>query len=159
MKVEVKASGDREKLAENLEERVESVRREGDLITVETENPELLSKVPGIESYSYEGKEHPGLKGHPVQEQAYARLETRKDAVTALLATVEGYDLRILDTSREWDLRQLKKYNPDIKHLKFSSPKDFLEIEKATFEAEGLAKIEVEVPEEKVETIYREMLT
>ncbi len=159
MKVEVKASGDQEKLAENLEKRAESVRVDGDRIVVETEDPELLSRVPGVESYSYGGNEHSGLKGQPVEEQAYARLENRKDAVIALLATVEGYDLRILDTSREWDLRQLKKYNPDIKHLRFSSPKDFLEIEKATFGADGLEKIQIDVPEEKVEAIYREMLT
>lgn len=159
MEVKVVASENPEKLVENLEKRVDSVHQDGDNIEVETSDPEKLSKVPGIETYSYEGEEHPGLKGRPVQEQAYARIETREDAVRALLATIDGYDLRVLDTGREWDLRQLKKYNPDIKHLKFSEPRDFLGIELSISDLEGVEKVDVEMPSEKVELIYREMLT
>ncbi len=159
MEVKVKTSGDPEKLAENLRGRVEDVEISEDVLKVEISDPELLSRTPGVESYSYDGEEHPGLKGKPTDEQAYARLESRRDAVKALIAITEGYDLRVLDTDREWDLRQLKKYDPDLKHLKFDEPKDFLGIKKSISDLEGVDKVDIEVPEDKVELIYREMLT
>ena len=163
MKVKVTPSTDREKLAEDLEKKVENVEVNDGKLVVETEAPEKIDREPGVEKYVVDGEEKPGLKGRPVQEEAYAKIESKKDAVKALIATTEGYDLRILNSSRDWDLRNLKKYNPDIKHLKFDSPKDVLGIEKTISEIEDEEKerIEIEMPEdqEEIELIYREMLT
>ncbi|MFB6242223.1 MAG: hypothetical protein ABEJ36_05505 [Candidatus Nanosalina sp.] len=159
MKAEIKPTEDPERLKENIEKRVDSVRIEDGNLVVELEDPGLLERTPGIKSYRLEGEEHEGIHGRPVQKQAYARLETREDAVKALMATIDGYDLRILDTEREWDLRQLRRYNPDIKHLKFEEPKDSLDIEAGIGDIEGVESIEIDVEKEDVELVYREMLT
>ena len=163
MRIVITPSQNRDRLQENLEKQVEKVEEDGDKIVVETNEPEKVEKTPGVESFEIDGEEHPGLKGRPVQEIAYAKIESKKDAVKALIATTEGYDLRILNTGRDWDLRKLKQYNPDIKHLKFNSPKEALGIQKSISETEDekVEKVEVEMPEdeEEIELIYREMLT
>lgn len=158
MRVEITPTEKPEVLKHNLRERVDSVELNGGTVVVELEETEVLERIPGIESYTVNGEEHKGLKGSPVDEQAYARIESKRDAVKAFLATLMGYDLRILNTSREWDYRNLKRYNPDIKHLKFDQPREFLEIDKALFEAEGLEKIEIEIRDGEVEMVYRDML-
>ncbi|MFB6147546.1 MAG: hypothetical protein ABEJ66_01545 [Candidatus Nanohaloarchaea archaeon] len=158
MKVEIRTDSP-EQLEENLEKRVESSRTENGKLVVETEEPSVISRTPGVESYTVEGEEREGLGGEPVSEQAYARIESKRDAVRAFIATFMGYDLRVLDTSREWDYRNLKRYNPDMKHLKFEEPREFLEIEYSLFEHEGLEKIEIELDEEEVEQVYREMIS
>lgn len=161
MEIKVHPTKDPEQLKENLEKRVEEVTVEDGELVVELEDPEILSRTPGVESYVIEGEEKEGLQGEPVSVPVYAKIESEEDAVKALLATIEGYDLRILNTGREWDLRQLRKYNPDIKHLKFDEPKDFLEIEKTISEVSGVKRIDIEMPEdeEELKLIYREMLT
>lgn len=161
MKAEIKPTGKIDRLKENLERRVESIKKKDGKLLVELEKPELLERTPGIESFQIDGEETEGLEGSPVEEQVYAKIESKRDAVKALLATIKGYDLRILNTSNDWDLRQLKKYNPDIKHLKFDFPKEFLDIEKSISDVEGKEKIEIEMPEteEEVKEIYQEMLT
>ena len=131
---------------------------------METDEPEIIERTPGVEKFEKDGEEEPGLKGRPVQEEAYAKVESKKDAVKALIATTEGYDLRVLNSNREWDMRNLKKYNPNMKHLKFDSPKKTLGIEKTISEledSEEVEKIEIELPDdpEELEIIYREMLT
>lgn len=157
MKAEITATEQVERLAENLEKRVEEIVSRGPLV-VEVENRELLSRVPGIESYTLDGETEEGLGGKPVKEQVYARIESRRDAAEAFLATVAGYDLRVLDTSREWDYRNLKRYNPDIKHLKFEEPRKELEIDKALFDAPGLEKVEIELADGDVKRVYQKML-
>lgn len=159
MKATVKPTQDPERLKENLEKRVEKIELENGKLKVEVNEEKILERTPGIESYKIGGEEEEGLKGRPVQEEAYAKIESKEDAVKALIATIDGYDLRILNTSRQWDLKNLKRYNPDIKHLKFEEPKEFLEIEKSLTELEGVEKVDIEVPEDEVETIYRNMLT
>lgn len=162
MEIKVHPTRDPEQLKENLERRVDNVTVEDGELIVDLEDPELLSRTPGIEYYIVKGEEKEGLKGEPVNLPVYAKIESEEDAVKALLATIEGYDLRILDTGREWDLRQLKRYNPDIKHLKFDEPRDFLEIEKTISDGvDNVEKVEIEMPEddEELEMIYREMLT
>ncbi|MFB6143742.1 MAG: hypothetical protein ABEJ98_00385 [Candidatus Nanohaloarchaea archaeon] len=158
MKVEVVPSGDKDRLAENLERRVEEVEKQGEMLLVETENPSKLGKVPGVEKFRYHEEEHEGLEGKPVRTEAYAKIESREDAVKALLATIEGYDLRVIDTEREWDLRRLKAFNPDIKQVNRESKA--LEIDYSISDTEIGEKIEIETPgEEDVERIYREFLT
>lgn len=160
MKARVNPTEKVERLKENLEKRVEAVKQEENSLVVETDSLETLRKTPGIENFVYKGEDEKGLQGKPVQEPAYAKLETREDAVKAFLATVQGYDLRILNTSREWDLRKLREYNPDIKHLKLDRPREELGIEKTISELEGVEKVSIELPgEDETELIYREMLT
>ncbi len=158
MEIEVTPTEKIEKLKENLEKKVEDIREDSGKLVVETDDPEILGRTPGVEIYKVNGEEREGLNGSPVDEQAYARIESKEDAARAFLATVMGYDLRILNTEREWDYRNLKRYNPDIKHLKFDEPKDFLEIGKALFDAEGLEKTEIDLDEEDVEPVYRKMV-
>lgn len=160
MKIDITPTQQPEKLRENLEKSVENVEiEEENTVKVETDKEELIAKTPGIEKYTVKGEEKEGLKGRPVQEKAYAKLETRKDAVKALLATINGYNLVILDPERDWDLRQLRKYNPRIIELKHSTPKEELGIEKALFQNQELEKIEVPLEQVDIPKVYREMLT
>lgn len=161
MKVRIKPTENLERLKANLEKRVNSIEEENGELLVETDNPSKLEKVPGIKSIEFEGEKRQGIKGRPVEEPVYARLESKEDAVKCLVATVKGYDLRILNSDREWDIRQLKRYNPDIKHLKLDQPVKELKIEKTVSDIEGLKKIDIEVPEkeDEIEEVYREMLT
>lgn len=164
MELIVTPSQDKKRLAENLRKRVDKIEIEGEKLRVETDKPQILERTPGVEKFELDGEEEPGLKGKPVQEEVYAKIESKKDAVKALIATTEGYDLRVLNSNREWDMRNLKKYNPDIKHLKFNSPKESLGINKTISDletSENIEKVQIELPEEteKLELIYREMLT
>lgn len=163
MKLVITPSQDKNRLAENLRKRVEEVEINDKKLVVETDEPEIIERTPGVKKFEQDGEEKPGLKGRPVQEEAYARIESKEDAVKALIATTEGYDLRILNSNRDWDLRNLKKFNPDIKHLKFETPKETLGIEKTISEVEDseVKEIDIEMPEnkEEIELIYREMLT
>lgn len=160
MKAEIKPTEKIDQLRENLEKRVEKAEIKGEKIEVEVENIEKLRRIPGIDSFRVGEEEHEGMKGHPIDEMAYIRLENREDAVRAFLATVQGWNLVALETDRKWDLKQLRKYNPDIKKLKSSEPVEELGIEKTVSDIEELEKVEIEMPdEEEKEIIYREMLT
>jgi hypothetical protein len=160
MKAKITPTRDIEQLRENLEKRVENPEVNGDIIEAEVEEKEVLERVPGIESFEVEEETYKGLKGEPVDELAYTRLESREDAVRAFLATVQGWNLVVLETDRKWDLKQLRKYNPDIKKIKSDEPVEELGIEKSISDIEGTEKIEIEMPdEEERELIYREMLT
>ncbi|MFB6192980.1 MAG: hypothetical protein ABEK00_01915 [Candidatus Nanohaloarchaea archaeon] len=158
MKIEIKPTEKPEKLKENLEKRAESVERDGDKVIAKVENPELIEKVPGIDKYWINGEEHEGLKGRPIQEQAYAKIKSRKDLAKAFLATMDGYDLRILETFDEWDLKLLKRFNPDIKEIKSDEPAEALEIEKALFPEEGLQEIEIELDDEETGQVIDYMM-
>ncbi|MFB6175010.1 MAG: hypothetical protein ABEJ87_03450 [Candidatus Nanohalobium sp.] len=159
MEINVKPTEKIQLLKEEIERREGNAEIKDGEIIVEAEDTEFLEKIPGIKEYTAEGETREGLKGRPVQEQAYIRIESRRDAVKALLATMDGYNLVVLNSGREWDLRKLKEYNPDIKHLKQDEPVEFLDVEKAVGEIEGLEEVEIEVSEEEVELAYREMLT
>lgn len=160
MKFKITATEDRERLKENLEKRAEEIQKKGeDKIEAEIEKEETVAKTPGIQKYEVDGEEREGLKGRPVQERAYAQLEDREDAVKALLATINGYNLIILESSRDWDLRQLRKYNPDIIELKADETVDELGVEKSLFQDEETEKVEVPMEEVDVDRVYREMLT
>ena len=160
MRVEITATENPKRLKENISKRVESSELEKGRLVVETESTDFLDRTPGIDSFKINGVEEEGIGGKPVEEKAYAKLDSREDAVRCLLATIKGYDLMILNSGREWDLRQLKKYNPDIKHLKFDEPKDLFDIEKSVCDIDGTDQIELEMPsDEDVEKIYRSQLT
>lgn len=161
MRIVVQATQNIERLKQNLEKRVESVEQKDGKLVVEDSSTETVEKTPGVETYTVNGEEHEGLKGKPVETEAYARIESEKDAVKALLATIQGYDLRILETGRLWDIRQLRKYNPDIKQLRSEEPEEVFQIDKTISDLEGIEKVEIEMPDDrkKIKKIYREMLT
>jgi len=70
------------------------------------------------------------------------------------VATIDGYDLRILHTGKDWDLRILRRFNPDVKHLKMDEPSEVLGIEKTLDEEDGEREvIEMELSEEEVRTV------
>ena len=159
MKIEIKPTEKIQLMKEQLEKRKGNAEIQGEKIVIEAENTEFLEKTPGIEEYTVEGETKEGLKGRPLQEQAYTRIEDREDAVKALLATMDGYDLVVLNSDRKWDLRKLREYNPGIKQLKTDEPKEFLDIEQAIGDIEGLKQVEIEVSDEERDLVYREMLT
>ncbi|PSH01843.1 MAG: hypothetical protein BRC26_02870 [Nanohaloarchaea archaeon QH_8_44_6] len=159
MKIEIKPTEKIQLMKEQLEKRKGNAQIKGEKIVIEAENTEFLEKTPGIEEYTVEGETTEGLKGRPLQEQAYIRIEDREDAVKALLATMNGYDLVVLNSDRKWDLRKLREYNPGIKQLKTDEPKEFLDIEQAIGDIEGLKQVEIEVSDEERDLVYREMLT
>ncbi|WEL23650.1 hypothetical protein [Candidatus Nanohalovita haloferacivicina] len=158
MKVEIKPTEKPEQLVENLEKRAETAEINEDHVIAEVENPALIERLPGVEKYWVDGEEREGLKGRPVQEQVYCRIESKEDLVKAFLATIDGYDLRILSSGDDWDLRMLKRFNPDIKELEFDEPKEVLGIEKALFPHEGLEEIEIEVDDEEIQMVYEYMM-
>ena len=157
MEAKVKPTQDVEILEENLEAREVETAVKDDKIIVEASQEKLekvLDVTPGIEQYSVNGKEYEGLKGRPVQEKMYARLETDKDIAEAFIATVEGYDLVILGGGIDWHLRLLKKFNPDIRQL--SSGRDELfDVEKSLMDEGPEEKVEYELSDEEVEKIIR----
>lgn len=157
MKVEITPTQDPEKLVENLEKRVKEIQKNGEKLVTETEeDPEIFSRTPGIEKFETPEEEEEGLKGRPVQEPAYARLESKRDLARAVVATIDGYDLRILNTGNQWDLKILRRFNPDIKHLKQDEPVEMLDIEKTLDEEDSdLEKVEIDLSEEEVEMISR----
>ena len=96
------------------------------------------------------------MKGRPVQESAYAKLESKRDLARAVVATIDGYDLRILNTGNQWDLKILRRFNPDIKHLKQDEPAEVLGIEKTLEEDDSEREtVDIDLSEEEVEMISR----
>jgi hypothetical protein len=158
MKVEIKPTQDIEVLKQNLKKRVHSIERHGEkLIATMGENAEqTLQRTPGVEEYESEEGVKEGLKGRPVQEQAYARLDSRRDLARAVVATIDGYDLRILDTENKWDLKILRSFNPSVKKLKMEETSDVLGIEYTLDpEDEEQEEVEIDLSEEEVEMILR----
>ena len=158
MEIKVNPTEKIQLLKQQLEKRKGNAEIQGEQIMVEAENTEFLEKIPGIEEYTAHGETTECLKGRPLQEQAYIRIEDKKDAVKAFLATMDGYRLVVLNSEREWDLRKLREYNPGIKQLSSDEPKEVLGIEHAVGDVEGLEEVEIEVSDEEVELVYREML-
>lgn len=158
MEVEIKPTQDSEKLAENLEKRVDSVKEVEGVLKAEIgqENIDILERTPGVKSFTKNNEEVQGVKGRPVQEEAYTHIESRKDFAEALLATIQGYDLRVLQTGREWDLKLLRRFNPDIKQLKHDEPPEILDIDKTLdSDDEEREYVGYEVSEKEVDMICR----
>jgi hypothetical protein len=155
MKIEVKPTEDPEKLRENLEKRVENAEatEEGLEVTLEEERLEILDRTPGIDYYVQEGEKVEGLKGRPVQEKATAELETREDLARAALATIEGYDLVILQSGDQWSLKLLRRLNPGVVELKQDEAPEFLEIEKTLRSKGPREQIEMDLDQEEVEKV------
>ncbi|MFB6116477.1 MAG: hypothetical protein ABEK10_03085 [Candidatus Nanosalina sp.] len=158
MKATIKPTQDPEKLKENLEKRADSVNVEDGELEIEIPEGELksLERIPGVKSFEAEGEKVEGLKGRPVQEPAYARLDSRRDLAEAVLATIQGYDLKILNTERQWDLKALRKFNPDVKHLKHDQPVEVLGIGKTLDEEdEEREYVGPNLSDKDLEAVYR----
>lgn len=157
MKIKVKPTEKIKALKKDIENRKGSAEIKDGEIIVEAEETEFLEKTPGIKEYTIDGETKEGLKGRPLDEQAYIKIEDKRDAVEAFLATMDGYNLVVLNSGRDWDIRKLKEYNSGIKHLKEDEPRDYLGVEKSIGEMEGLESVEMELTDEEVELVYREM--
>jgi hypothetical protein len=150
MEVEVKPSGDPELLVNNLSRRLDGAERKNRLIVVETGNPQDLSTIPGVEWYEpRDSQRHSGVGGSCIgeEEPAFKRIESRRDAAEALAATLDGFSL-VVRTERRWDLKCLKRFNPDIKNLKSGDPESlgFQKLEDTDFSPSE---------QEEVESLYR----
>lgn len=157
MRIKVKPTEKIQVLKEDIENRKGSAEIEDDKIIVETEDTDFLEKVPGVKEFTVDGETKEGLKGRPLHEQAYIRIEDKRDAVEAFLATMDGYNLIVLNSGRDWDIRKLKEYNSGIKHLKADEPRDYLGVEKSIGEIKNLESVEMELTDEEVKLVYREM--
>lgn len=157
MEATVQPTQDLKVLRENLEARELETTVKNDQIIVEASKEKLvkvLDNTPGIEKYSINGEKFEGLKGRPVQEKTYAKLETDKDVAEAFIATVEGHDLIILEGGVDWHLKLLKKFNPDIRQLS-SGRSDIFDVEKSLLDEGNEERIEYDLSEEEVEKIIR----
>ena len=157
MKAEIKPAKDPEKLLHNISKRVKSADLEDGKIIVEIseEKLDMIERTPGVESFEAKGETISGLKGRPIQEDAYAKLETREDFAKAVLATIQGYNLKVLETEREWDMRLLRRFNPDIKQLKHDTPPGILDIDKTLDSSDDKREdVSPEVSDEDIEMIY-----
>ncbi|QGA80625.1 hypothetical protein [Candidatus Nanohalobium constans] len=119
MKAKVKPVEKKQALKEYLKPRTENIKETEDgKLEVEIQEPEKLSKISGVDSYTVDGEEYDGIGGTPIHGKAFAKIESRKDAARAFLATLDGYTLYIVGSNREWDVRSLKQYNSEIIELK-----------------------------------------
>lgn len=158
MKVEIKPTEKPGKLKEDLDRRFKQAKIQDELVIVEINQDKIdrLELVPGIEWYKTGDEKKQGLHGRPLQEQAYAKLETEEDIAKAALATIDGYNLVILNTGKKWDLKILRRYNPDIRHLKSDEPREELKINKTLEKnSENLEHIEIDIDEKEVERVIR----
>ncbi len=162
MKVKIKPTQDPEQLRENLSTHLNQVQIvDGEIeAAVEDEESEkkigLIDRTPGVESYTVDGETFEGLKGRPVQEKMYARLEDDEAVAEALLATIEGYDLIVLEGGLDWELKLLRRFNPDIKQLS-TGRSDVFDVEKSLLDEGPEEKVEYDLSEEEVEMLLRFM--
>lgn len=156
MKVEITPTEKPEKLLKNIRPRVKNAELKKTKIQAEIEDEEELEKIPGIKEYVIDGEVSEGLGGKPVDEKAYIKLNSMEDVAKGFLATASGYDLIVVECNREWDLRLLRKYNPSIKEV--SEPNEVFEVSKSV-NVEGFEDIGIEIEEEDVEMIYKQVVT
>jgi len=155
MKAELTPTEKIETLKTNLKPRVKTVKKDSGKLIVEAEDLEFLEKVPGIKHYTVnDGSRQKGLGGTPIDEKAYINLETREDIAKAFLATASGYNLVVIENKREWDLKLLKQYNPSIKEV--SKTSEIFDITKSV-NVEGYEDVEIDIDDEEVDIIYRQI--
>ena len=167
IQTKIRPTQDTEKLKQNIETRLQTKvkTKNGEIhLKIPKKQVKTLSRIPGIEKYQTQEQQEwkPGLKGKPIQKQAYAKIQDKKDLVKALIATQEGYNLVLLNTPTDlkWDIRFLKKYNPSIKEIKENQPIEKLRIEKTITPLPDKKLVEIEMPsDQEIEKIYQEMLT
>jgi len=155
MKAEIKPTEKIEKLEENLKPRVKSIEKKSGKLHIQASELDFLERVPGIKEYSINGEQWKGMGGSPVDEKAYTRIHSKEDVVKAFLATASGYDLLVVECSREWDLKLLRRFNPSIKEV--SEPSEVFKVEKSV-NLDGYEKIEFDLKQEDIDPIYRKVV-
>ena len=155
MEATVKPTENKQDLINYLRPRTESIEEEGGKLKVEIQDPGKLSDIPGIEEYSVEDEVFDGIGGTPIHGKALAKIENRKDAARAFLATLDGYTLYIVGSERGWDVRELKKYNSEIVELKDEETADAFEFDRKV----NYGEEDFPVSEEELLKIYQEFLT
>lgn len=161
IKVTIKPTQDEEVMKKNLEKRGYEPNENLE-IQITRDNLNKIERMPGIDKIITPEEQIEGLKGRPTQEKAYAKLNTKEQVVKAFLATINGYNLVIINPDRDWDYKILKKYNPQIRRIKTQDINEIiekeLEIEKSLFQNPNVEKIDVPVEEKDIETIYQELM-
>lgn len=155
MEAEIKPTEKIDVLVKNLEPRVDSIEKKSGKIHVEASDLEFLEKVPGIKEFELEGEHRKGLGGSPVEEKAYVKLHSQEDVVKAFLATASGYDLLVVECSKEWDLKLLRRYNPSIKEV--SEPSEVFQVEKSV-NVEGFKEIDFDLEDKDIDAVYRKVV-
>lgn len=155
MKAEIKPTEKIDTLIKNLEPRVESIEKKSGKIVVEASDLDFLEKVPGIKEFELDGEHSKGLGGSPVEEKAYVKLHSKEDVVRAFLATASGYDLLVVDCSRDWDLKLLRRYNPSIKEV--SEPSEVFQVKKSV-NVEGFEGLDFDLEGKDVDAVYRKVV-
>ncbi len=156
MKAEITATEKPEKLLKNIRPRVKNAEMQNTKIIAEIEKEDELKKIPGIKEYVIDEHVSDGLGGSPVDEKAYIKLNSQKDVAKGFLATASGYDLLVVECNREWDLKMLRKYNPSIKEV--SEPDEVFKVSKSV-NVDGFEDIGIEIDEEDVEMVYKQVVT
>lgn len=154
MEAKVKPVEKKQELKEYLKPRTENITEKEEVLEVEIEDPGKLSDIPGIESYRVDGKEFEGIGGTPIHRNAFARIESRKDAARAFLATLDGYTLYIVGSDRDWDVRSLKQYNSEIVELKDEEATQLFDFDRKV----NYGEEEFPVSEGELLKIYQEFL-
>lgn len=158
MKIKIRPTQDIEILKDNIDTHVDDTEIVDGEIVAEVNDKEdkkigLIDRTPGVETYTVDGESFEGVKGRPVQEKAYAELETDEDVAEALIATIQGYDLVVLEGGLDWELKLLRRFNPDIKQLSTGRSNVF-EVEKTLSEGPE-ESIEYDLSEEEVDRLIR----
>ena len=155
MKAEIKNNGNQKELKKYLKPRVQKIEERNGLLKVETKKPEKLGKIPGITEYKVKGEKFDGIGGEPIQDKALAKIENRKDAARAFLATLNGYTLHIVSCERYWDVQALKKYNSEIIEIKNEETAEVFDFERKV----NYGEEDFDVSETELLKIYMEFLT
>lgn len=145
-------------MRENLEQEFSEVEEKESRLIVESDEPEKVAKRPGVAEVESENEIIEGVKGAPLDERALCSIKTKKDAVKALIATIDGYNLVVKETERQWDLQKLRDYNPCIKEIKGDWAEIDLGVNKSLDPEDELETVDIELGEEW-EKIYKTMLT
>jgi len=156
MEATVKPTEKKQELKEYLRPRTETVEEaENGELKVEIEDPGKLSDIPGIKEYKVEDEKFDGIGGTPIHDKAFAKIENRKDAARAFLATLDGYTLYIVGSERFWDIQALKQYNSEIIELKDEETAEAFDFDRKV----NYGEEDFDVSETELLKIYMEFLT
>lgn len=156
MKATVKPAKNIENLRQYLKPRTENIKQlEENQLQVELDEPGKLSDIPGIENYKVKEETFEGIGGTPINQKALAKIDNRKDAARAFLATLNGYTLYIVGSERFWDVQALKKYNSEIIELKDEKTAEVFNFDRKV----NYGQEQFDVSETQLLKIYMKFLT
>jgi len=157
MQAKITPTKNKKDLKKYLKPRTDKIEETENGLKAELEEPGKLSCIPGIEKYTVEGEEYPGIGGTPINgTKALVKIENRKDAARAFLTTLDGYTVYILNSNRFWDVQKLKEYNSEIVEIKDRETAEIFNFDKKVNFGE---EHDFEVSEKELLKIYMEFLT